>query len=210
MINPLVVLPPILLLVYYLGIVLFNSGTYNNLSRNVVPVKERLSEVFPKLLPWDSLFRFKVRPDIVSPYMNVENDFVYFPERMLMYNNAWNLSLIARSIGEALQVRSSFWRIYYRIRPVLRWIFLVGLFGALIFGSTRGAYFFAVLGLILDYVSYNLSTDALNRARLVLVKYSPEVADEVKLLPPNFVFEAFGEPYRVLRYIVFHLRWRNL
>jgi hypothetical protein len=210
MLNPLVVLPPIILVAYFLGMVLFNSGAYNNLSREAVPLTKRLSDVFPKLLPWNSLFRFKVRPDIVFPYMNLDNDFVYFPERMLLYNNAWNLSLLSRAVGEALQVRSSLWRFYYKVRPVLRWVFLAGFITALITASTQGLYFFAVFAMILDYISYNLSTDALNRARLVLVKYSPEVAEKVRLLPPSFLFESLAEPYRMLRYIVFHLRWRNL
>jgi len=78
------------------------------------------------------------------------------------------------------------------------------------FGATKILYFFAVLGVLLDYTSYILSADALNRSKLVLAQYSPEVADRIRLLPPSFIFESLGEPYRILRYVVFHLRWRNL
>ncbi|HHY43435.1 MAG TPA: hypothetical protein GX508_01170 [Coprothermobacter sp.] len=210
MLNPLAILPGVVLFVYYVAVLLINSGIYNTWSREVVPLTERLSEVFPRLLPWDSLVRFKVRPDIVFPYMDPQNDFVYFPERMLMYNNVWNLNLISRAVGEALQMRSSFWHVYHSAKPVLRWIFLVGIFGSLLSGATKILYFFAVLGVLLDYMSYVFSADALNRSKLVLVQYSPEVADFIRLLPPSFVFEALGEPYRILRYVVFHMRWGNL
>jgi len=121
--NLLAILPGIVLFVYYAAVLLINSGVYNTWSREVVPLTERLSDVFPQLLPWNSLLRFKVRPDIVFPYMDPQNDFVYFPERMLMYNNVWNLNLISRAVGEALQMRSSFWHVYYKAKPVLRWIF---------------------------------------------------------------------------------------
>jgi len=121
----------IVLFVYYAAVLLINSGVYNSWSREVVPLTERLSDVFPQLLPWNSLLRFKVRPDIVFPYMDPQNDFVYFPERMLMYNNVWNLNLISRAVGEALQMRSSFWHVYYKAKPVLRWVFLVGFFCSL-------------------------------------------------------------------------------
>jgi len=104
--------------------------------------------------------------------MDPQNDFVYFPERMLMYNNVWNLNLISRAVGEALQMRSSFWHVYYKAKPVLRWIFLVGFFCSLFFGATKILYFFAVLGVLLDYTSYILSADALNRSKLVLAQYS--------------------------------------
>jgi hypothetical protein len=129
---------------------------------------------------------------------------------MLMHNNVWNLNLISRGVGEALQMRSSFWYVYYKAKPVLRWIFLVGFFCSLIFGATKALYFFAVLGVLLDYASYIFSVDALNRSKLVLAHYSPEVANHIRLLPPSFIFESLGEPYRILRYVVFQLRWRNL
>jgi len=96
--NLLAILPGIVLFVYYAAVLLINSGVYNTWSREVVPLTERLSDVFPQLLPWNSLLRFKVRPDIVFPYMDPQNDFVYFPERMLMYNNVWNLNLISRAV----------------------------------------------------------------------------------------------------------------
>jgi len=48
----------------------------------------------------------------------------------------------------------------------------VGFFGgflcSLFFGATKILYFFAVLGVLLDYTSYILSADALNRSKLVL------------------------------------------
>jgi len=63
--------------------------------------------------------------------MDPQNDFVYFPERMLMYNNVWNLNLISRAVGEALQMRSSFWHVYYKAKPVATLDFLVVLLFAL-------------------------------------------------------------------------------
>jgi len=63
---------------------------------------------------------------------NQSHAWVYFPERMLMYNNVWNLNLISRAVGEALQMRSSFWHVYYKAKPVLRgffwWVLLFALF----------------------------------------------------------------------------------
>ncbi|NPV88289.1 hypothetical protein HPY42_02000 [Coprothermobacteraceae bacterium] len=199
--------PGVLLSLYFVAIIVYTSLVYGELSSKVVPLRERLSDVFPRLLPWVSLFRFKVRADIVSPYVDTHNDFVYLPERMLMHSNVWNVTQVTRTVGEALQIRSSLWVHFYRLRPVFRWIFLAGFFAALFASNRSGFYFFGLMGALFDFVSFVLSTDAINRGRLVLAFYSAEAAAQVRLLPPDFVIGALTEPYRILRLAIYRVRW---